>query len=29
MARRARLRPADILNTAPASDFLAAVRPVR
>ncbi len=29
MARRARLRPADILNTGPASDFLAAVRPVR
>ncbi len=28
MARRARLRPADILNTLPPDEFLAAVRPV-
>ncbi|HUQ04125.1 MAG TPA: PHP domain-containing protein [Kofleriaceae bacterium] len=29
MARRARLRPADILNTLPPDEFLEAVRPVR
>jgi DNA polymerase (family 10) len=29
MARRARLRPADILNTLPTSDFIDAVRPTR
>jgi histidinol phosphatase-like PHP family hydrolase len=29
MARRARLRPADVLNTLPPDEFLAAVRPAR
>lgn len=29
MARRGRLRPADVLNTLPTDEFLAAVRPVR
>jgi len=29
MARRGRLRPADVLNTRPADEFLAAVRPMR